>query len=713
SQRTHSYQKILIDTSKYTKDSVRGVFDALIKGAILVFFILLFFLRDIRPTLIVSLSIPISIFIAFFMMNSAGLTMNIISVGGLTLAVGMIVDNAIVVLENIFRHRERGEDAKTATIEGTKEVGSAIVASTLTTIAVFLPLVFSTGIAKIFFQEMAFTVTAALIASLAVALSLIPMVASRVLTGAGALSGRLYKLSQGFFNWLDERYLRIINWALGNKTIVYSFTIVLFFISLSLLFTGRVGTEFIPMGDSGELSFTLEMPRGTTVEVSEAATERIEAEIVKLVPELEVMRAQTGGEFFLVSGDPSIVDFTIRLVDLDKRKRSTEEVEQVLRRGLNGLIPGARLTFGTVGEMESHFMGGRPISIEITGDNLELTSAFADSVADLMARTSGCVDIDISRKGGKVEYTFEIDRQKAALYGLSTYQIGAQLRSRFEGALASTYRIRGNEFDIRVVADNTDFDGLDKISGINIQSPIGPVPLINLVTLKRGLGPVDIERKDRSRIVKVSCNISGRILGQVVADLNRELPRIPLPPGVNYKISGSAEQMGESFADLGTIMIIAVILVFLVMAAQFESLSDPFVIILSVPLAAIGAMWMLFFTNTTFNIESFLGLIMLAGIVVNNAIVYVTYAKILRGRGMDVTEAVIESGRTRLRPILMTAFTTVIGLIPMAIGMGSGAEMRYPLARAVIGGLLVATLLTLVFIPTFYHTFHRGRALNP
>ncbi|HID32486.1 MAG TPA: efflux RND transporter permease subunit, partial [bacterium (Candidatus Stahlbacteria)] len=261
-------QKILVDLSEYTKDSVRGVFDALIKGAILVFFILLFFLRDIRPTLIVSLSMPLSIFIAFFLMSAGGLTMNIISIGGLTLAVGMIVDNAIVVLENIFRHREKGEGSRTATIEGTKEVGSAVVASTLTTIAVFLPLVFTTGIANIFFKEMAFTVTVALIGSLAVALSLIPMVAFRALAGLGAISGRIYRASKRFFDYLDERYVGIINWALRNKVIVYSFTIILFIISLSLLFTGRVGSEFMPRADSGEISFTVELPRGTRAEIS-------------------------------------------------------------------------------------------------------------------------------------------------------------------------------------------------------------------------------------------------------------------------------------------------------------------------------------------------------------------------------------------------------------------------------------------------------------
>ncbi len=706
-------QQILMDISDYTKESVRGVFSALIKGAILVFLILLFFLRDIRPTLIVSLSMPISIFIAFFLMNSAGLTMNIISIGGLTLAVGMIVDNAIVVLENIFRHRERGEDARTATIEGTREVGSAVVASTITTIAVFLPLVFTTGIANIFFKEMAFTVTVALIASLAVALSLIPMVASRALAGIGAISGRIYQVSKRFFDYIDERYVGFINWALGNKPVVYSFTIILFIISLSLLFTGRVGTEFMPMADSGEISFMVELPRGTRAEISEAVSQRIEKEIIDLVPELKVMRSQTGGGFAWITGgagDPSIIEFHLRLVSLEKRRRSTKEIEDILRDRLNGLIPGTRITFGTTSPVEAQFIGGRPIVVEIVGENLELTSAFADSVAELMRRIKGCVDIDISRKTGKVEYALKIDHQKAALYGLSAYQIGSQLRSRFEGMVATTYRKEGNEFDVRILARDADYNDLDKIKGINIQSPMGPVPLINLVTLKKELGPVDIERKDRSRVVKVSCNLSGRTLGSVLGELERGLARIPMPPGVEYRITGSAEQMGESFRDLRTILIIAVILVYLVMAAQFESLGDPFVIILSVPLAVIGALWMLFFTNTTFNIESFLGIIMLSGIVVNNAIVYVTYTKILRERGMGLTEAVVESGRTRLRPILMTAFTTIFGLIPMAIGYGAGAEMRYPLARAVIGGLLVATFLTLIFIPTFYHTFHRREA---
>lgn len=704
---------LIFNQADFIMRSVKSTAQTLIFGAILAIIILFLFLGNFRSTLYMAVAIPIAVFFALFFMYFFNMSLNIISLGGLTVAIGMVLDSAIVVFEAIFRHKEQGQAPEEAACTGAGEVGTAITASTLTTVAVFLPLLLVTGLASIFFRQLALTVTFALVSSLIVALTIIPMLTVRF----GAVkrreerTGFSKKLGQ-FYEGVESVYTRLITWALGHrKTIIFG-TIAVFVVSLFLI--PFIGTELSPQMDQGEIVVNAEMPVGTNMWVTDSAVQKLEQIILEEVPEIEIMSTSIGaGEggfmsLFSATSGPHAAQIWLELVYREERTRSVKDIQRDLRPKIMNVVPGLKVTFG--GNEFEMFGGGSPIEVKIIGYDREKAQRLSDGLMEKMKDVEGLVDLESTVREGKPEYRLIIDRQKAANFGLTPYQIGQVLRSRIEGVVASQFRREGDEYDIKIMQDKKYHNNLKEIAAMTVTTPFGEVPLQNFIKDTVTVGPVQIDHEDNKRLVTITGGVEGRDMGSVAADVGQIVQATQIPADFTLEMGGGFEQQMETFRDLGFVILLAIVLVYMIMVGQFESFKEPFIIMFTIPLAVIGVLWMLFFTGTTINMQSLLGVLLLGGIVVNNAIVYITYTNQLRrGKGMSCIDAVIEAGRVRLRPILMTAFTTSFGLIPMALGIGAGNELRAPMARSVIGGLMVSTFLTLVFIPVLYTLFERKK----
>ncbi len=703
---------IMFNQADYITRSVRSTADTMVMGAILAILILFLFLGSVRSTIFVGVTIPITIFFSLFLMYLFRMTINIISLGGLTIAVGMVVDAAIVVFEAIHRHQERGADPQRAALEGTSEVGMAITASTLTTVAVFLPLLLVSGFASIFFTPLALTTSFALMSSLVVALTILPMLSAHFLkVRTEGQQGRFTRSLLSRYRRLEDVYGRIIDWALHHRKAVILGTIGVFLTSLVLI--PFIGTELSPDTDRGEINITAEMPVGTNLAMTDSAVAKLERIVLDNVPEIEILSSSIGSgsgftALFAGTAGPHSGQISILLVDREKRERSVWEIQRDLRPKM-GNIPGLKVRFG--GEhFAAMFGGGKPIEIKIIGYDVAKARRLSDSLMERLKGVKGLVDLETSLGDGKPELRLVIDRQKAANFGLTPYQIGQVLRSRIEGTVASRFRQAGDEYDIRIMVDRKHRDNLQKVRSMTIATPQGDVPLRNFVSDTISVGPVVLEHESNSRLVKVSGGVEGRDQGSVARDVRRVLASIARPPGFTVELAGGFEQMQTTFRDLGLVILLSLVLVYIIMVGQFESFREPFVIMFTIPLAIIGVLWMLFFSGTTISMQSLLGVLLLGGVVVNNAIVYIDYVNQLRRKaGMGLFDAAIEAGRVRLRPILMTALTTIFGLIPMALGVGAGNEIRAPMARSVIGGMLISTFLTLIFIPVVYTLFEKGK----
>jgi HAE1 family hydrophobic/amphiphilic exporter-1 len=703
---------IVFNSADFIIESVKSTFSTLIIGGLLAILILFLFLGNIRYTLYVAVAIPITVFFALLLMYLFNMSLNIISLGGLTVAIGMVLDSAIVVFEAIFRHRERGESGMKAASVGAQEVGTAITASTLTTVAVFLPLLLVTGFASFFFKELALTVTFALLSSLLVALTIVPMLASRFLRIRKEEVQRrgIGQRFRGFYERIEGRYTGLITWALAHRPAIFFGTLAIFILSLFLF--PFIGAEMSPSTDQGEIQIRAEMPIGTNLETTNEVVKQLEEIVTREVPEINILATSIGSgtgimSLFMGTSGPHAAQLYVELVGSERRDRSDKDIMRDLRPKLAG-IPGLNVYFSGGGMEE--FFGGSPIVVKIIGYDIEKARKISGELMDKLKEVKGLVDLESSLGEGKPEYRLIVDRQKAAQFGLTPYAIGAVLRSRIEGVVATQYREEGNEYDMRIMADEEFRNSLSKISSMTITTPMGEIPLQNFVKDTVAVGPVVIEHEDNLRVVKINANIEGRDQGSVAKDVQQVLDATVIPADFEVELSGGFEEMEQSFADIRFVILIALILVYMIMVGQFESFKEPFIIMFTVPLALIGVLWMLFFTGTTINMQSLIGILLLGGIVVNNAIVYIDYANQLRRKqGLPLEKAVIEAGKIRMRPILMTAFTTSFGLIPMALGLGSGNELRAPMARAVIGGLIVATFLTLVFIPTLYTMIERRR----
>jgi len=705
--------EIIMDQSKFIKKSIGNLSSAAIQGGILAILVLLFFLRSLRPTLIISLSIPFSIIACFVALYFAGLTLNMMSLGGLALAVGMLVDNSIVVLENVFRHREEGEPAKEGAIWGTREVTMPIIASTLTTIVVFLPIFFVPGVAGVLFREQALTVTLSLTVSLFIALTLVPLLASRLIVvrpnnPSEKIGSKIYQLVGTWLKSLDIRYQTILNWCLDHRRLTIIGIGSLFITSLFLVWPLRlVGTEFMPKIDQGRIEINLELPVGSRLEATEEVVKKVEKIVQADTPELKYVRSRigTGMGFGGQRVGSHTAQVGLELVDLKERNRSQWEIMAMLRKELRN-IPDVRINLGG-GQAGRMIMGlaGSPISVEIYGYEFEKAKQISEQVKEIVEDIPSVVDVETSFEEAKPEFQIYVNRKRAASLGLNVSSIAHTIQSNIYGEVATQFRQRGEEYPILVRLQESDRKDIEDVINIPIfVSQNKRIPLGTLAEVKPARGPVTINRKMQERLITVTADYAGRDLGSVTRDIGSRLKNIVLPQDFSIVMAGEAKEQRESFMWLGIALLGAIILVYMVMASQFESLLHPFLIMFTFPLAIIGVIWILFFSHTTFNIIAFIGVIILLGIVVNNGILLVDYTNLLRARGLGLRQAIVQGGRTRLRPVLMTALTTILAMIPMALGIGEGAELRYPLARAVVGGLAVATFFTLVFIPVLYAT---------
>ena len=708
------------DSADFIRTSINNVRDAVLIGAGLAIFVLLFFLRSISSTLIIGVAIPISVIATFALMYFNGFTLNTVSFGGLALGVGMLVDNAIVVLENIFRHRERGKQIEEAAVVGSREVAMAVTASTLTTIAVFVPVLFMAGVSAQTFQQLAWVVSFSLFCSLTVALTLVPMLCSRYLRareagGApqGALARRVAEAHEG----MSDRYGRAISWAVDHRRTVVLTAVGLLVCAFYL--AGFVGVELQPEVDEGQIRVNVELEPGTRVEITDAIMRRLGRTVREKVPEASYVMVEAGSNSTWRAEGTNRGQLRIDLVEQKLRQRSAAEIARTLRPMMQiepGMIVRTRVSSG----LFRRGMGeGDRLSVEVRGHEIEVAQKLAEQVQEAMASISGVTSAQVSRRPGMPEMLISVDRAKATSMGLSVSEVADTLETAIGGTRASFYREEGDEYDIVVRLQEKDRLKIGQVAQVPITLPNGrTIPAESIVRMRRQEGPVEITRSDQQRIVTVNGTIADRDLGGIVGDLRASLSQIEIPTGYELKFGGEYEEQQEAFLQMTFAAILALVLVYMVMAAQFESLRDPFIILFSIPLAFVGVVLVLFLTATTFNIQGFLGVIVLVGIVVNNAIVLVDYTnRLRRDEHCSVREAVITAGSRRLRPILMTTITTVLGLTPMALGIGEGGELQAPLARVIIGGLCTSTLITLVFIPVVYMTLEeraeRARARRP
>ncbi|MFA5911114.1 MAG: efflux RND transporter permease subunit [Vicinamibacterales bacterium] len=711
--------QVLDDQSKFIDRAIGSVTEHAMVGGLLVIAIIFLFLRDIKSTLIICTSIPVSVIGTFALLYFGGYTLNTLTFGGLALGIGMIVDAAIVVLENTYRHLEMGKDRVTAAIDGSEEVWSAILASTLTHIAVFVPMLFLTGVSSIMFGQLAAVVSFSLAMSLLVAVTIVPVLCSRMLdaphtshAGAGVMAG-LNRKVDGALDRLDEFYARMLHKALEHRPTVFAVGFALFAVAMVLL--PRIGFEFQPQTDEGEITVDAELAVGSRIEKTEAVLIGLEEKIRQVVPEATMLITQAGGGGGgFGGGSTHRGNVNVRLVPRDERSRTNEAIAMQLRRDLSG-IPGvivrARPSGGQNQMMRGMGGGGGDgrMSIEILGHDLETSKNIAQDLKAMLDTTPGIADSRLQREEGRPELAVRVDRDKAALLGLTVTGVANTIRTNVAGTQAAMFRDAGNEYPIIVRLREEDREEVAEVGDVLLNTPSGQVlPAKNVMIIDRDTGPVSIERKNQERVQRVNAETE-TTLSEAVDAVRARMGEINVPKDFAVGFGSEVEEQAKSFNELRLVLILAIVLVYTVMASQYESLKDPFIIIFSIPLAAIGVVGMLMATGTPFSMQAYIGVIMLAGIVVSNAILLVDYTNTLRHRDKMPLRAAIElAGRHRLRPILMTSACTALGLVPMALGIGEGAELQAPLARVVIGGLLTSTLITLVFVPAMYTLFEEG-----
>lgn len=695
---------VVQDQAEFIQEAIKELRDNAIVGGFLAVFILLVFLKNLASTLIIAVAIPISIIGTFALIYFGKLTINMMTLGGLALGVGMMVDNAIVVLENTYRLRQEGASLADAARDGASEVGMAITASTLTTMVAFLPVVFTRGLAAQIFRELSLTVSFSLLVSLFVALTLVPMLCSRFLRlrkketameeGPGNAEG-------GFYSAFRGRYRQVLGWALAHKKTVFFLTLLVFVGTLFLI--PRIGMEFIPPMDQGEFFVNIQMPRGSMLVETAAVVEEVDA-VLAGIPEIETIMVSVGagGGPGFGGSSPDQANYIVRLQE--NRRRPVEEVVEEVRRGVAS-ITGATISAYSATTMFGG-MGAQRLSLKIKGDDFTTLEEIANDLVELLKQVEGAREVTSSLEIGRPELRLVVDRAKASAWGLNAYTIAAQVRTAIEGTTATKLRIDGQEYDVLVRLRRDDLPKIDDLYALTVSTPLGAaVPLREVTSFITMQGPVSIRREDQQRVVTVSAGVAGTDLGSVSQEFLRIANSYPLPPRYSLEIGGEAQEMYEAFGELFLALLLAALFVYMIMAAQFESFVHPFTIMSTVPLAAIGVIWALFITGHNLSVVSIIGLIMLVGIAVNNGIVLVDYINNLRRRGMKLNEAIVEAGSIRLRPILMTSLTTILALVPMSLGIGEGAEMSASMGVAVIGGMTTSTILTLIITPVIYAVF--------
>ena len=703
----------VINQGNFIERSIANVSSSVLYGGSLAVLVLLFFLRNVRSTVVISLAIPISVVATFALVYFAGFTLNLMTLGGLALGVGMMVDSSIVVLENIHRrHKEDGLSAVEASVEGAIEVGPAIIASTITTLVIFLPVVFIQGVSGVLFRELAYVIGFSLICSLVVALSLVPMLSSKLLRDrhapTGGLAGSITRLADAVFTALDETYRDFLRWVLRHRVLTVFVTLLVLAGSLALY--PRIGTEFMPPSDEGEVRIEGEMEIGTRLGIVDRQARRMEAIVLDAVPEKVAWVTTVGASGWSV-GDGATGEIRLSLVPSAERARSNVDIADDLRERLEGKIAGMRIrTRAPQGQflLERILGGDDGLTVEIRGYELGTLGLLADQALEAMSTVGGLIDLDINIDEGIPQRELTVDRAKAADVGVSVRDIVEAIETSVAGSRAGEFRPKGSAYRILVQLAGARQMSIDEILDLTVRNAAGEdIALRNVLATEAGKGPTVIRRKDQQRYIEITADIAGRDLGSVAEEIEAALATIARPAGYELLLAGSVEEQRRATREMTVSFVLALVLVYMVLACQYESLRDPVIVMCSVPLAAIGVLITLFVTDTTLNINSYIGCIMLGGIVVNNAILLVDQTGQIRLRdGLHTNDAIAEAGRRRLRPILMTSLTTMLGLTPLALGIGEGADAQAPLARAVIGGLASSMLTTLVLIPAVYSFFH-------
>ncbi len=699
------------DQSHFITKSASETINSGIIGAILAALMIFLFLIDLRPTIIISLAIPFSVIMSFTVLYFLGYSLNMMTLAGIALGVGMLVDAAVVVVENIFRHEELGEDRYSAAISGTEEVWTAISASTLTNIVVFLPLIYIGGLIGQFTKPLAVTVTVTLLASLLVAITIIPVMTSSYITQSVALK----KMRKRYwFTTVREFYRKLLtNFVLPKRGLVLIGAIVLFLASIPLL--KFIDKEFMSPMDMGTAIISIELPPATNLKETEHYVDQI-IDIAKEYPEVQRVLAIGGssgtGMMFGTSQGSNSATLLIRLVDAAKRKKSAMQIaNEILQKA--PVYQGA--TVKSMDLVNTLFFGGagKPVEISLYGEDLEELSSLANTVAEEIGKIKGITGVEISLKKAKPELRINILRDKAAYFGLTPIQIQRELQIALQGMTTTKLRLRGKDYNLVLKADTTYLkENVEKLYYFPILTPTGAViPLKEIADFSYDYGPVQIDHENQSRVIKVLADIQGRKKSEVFAEIRDRLFKLSLPEGYSLQIKGEFEQVQDMIKNLGISILAAIVLVYMILAAQLESLKDPIIIMLTIPLAFIGVILALWISGTTISVSSMVGALILVGVVVNQAIVMLTFYKELREKGIDPLEAVIQGSVTRLRPVLITNLTTIFGLIPMALsGHTEGGALRQPLAVAMIGGLTASTIMTFFVVPVIYTYFEKIKA---
>ena len=711
---------VVVDTSDNIRNTIASLEETVLYALLFVMIVVFVFLGRWRATMIIVITIPVSLIASFIYLFATGNTLNIVSLSALSISIGMVVDDAIVVLENVTTHIERGADPKQAAVHGTNEVAISVIASTLTLIAVFFPLTLVTGMTGVLFRQLGWMVTIMMIISTTCALSLTPMLCSQWLRRVNH-HGKLYTIFftpiERALDRFDDGYARLLHRVVSHRGVTIIICLGIFVGSIFLM--KFVGTEFFPTQDNARIGVSLELPIGARVDQAEEVMQRLDTMWRAKYPEIKVQTytvgpASSDNTYASLSDNGAhIISMNVSLTDPGDRKRGIQEIADGMRKDLSREFPEFKKMQVDVGGGRGAGMGGQStVDFEIYGYDFEQTDTVAQELRKILMGIPGTADVTISRSDYQPEYQVDFDREKLALYGLNLQTAAMYLRNRINGATSSQFREDGEEYDIKVMYEPDSRTQISDIENITLYTPTGgAVKLKELGTVVQRFTPPTIERKDRERLITVSAVVDGVPMDQIVTEAELKIDELHLPSGITIGLAGSYEDQQDSFKDLLTLGVLIIILVYIVMAAQFESLTYPGIIMTSLLFAFSGVFIILWLTGHTLNVMSMIGAIMLIGIVVKNGIVLIDYIILDRERGMSIRRAVIHAGKSRLRPVVMTTLTTILGMVPMAVGSGQGSEMWRPMGVAVIGGLTFSTILTLLFVPVLYCVF-AGRGVK-
>ena len=704
--------ELIFEGSQEITDAIDSLSETVLYAFLFVVLVVMIFLGRWRATLIICMTIPVSLICSFIYLFATGSTLNIISLSSLSIAIGMVVDDAIVVLENITTHIERGSSPKEAAIYATNEVWLSVIATTLVVVAVFMPLTMVPGMAGILFRELGWIVSIVVCVSTTAAITLTPMMSAYLLRREGGVHdyrglGVIYKPVDRALAWLDAAYARALGWVVGHRRISVFSMMGLFVLSLGLI--TQVPTEFFPPSDNSRIAATVRLEQNLSVEYTARIARQIDSILYAEFPEVRLVSASAGANssdnaFAAMQTTGShIINYNIRLAEVETRDRSIYTISDLLRRKLDR-IPEIREYTVTPGGQMGNMSGSSTVDIKVFGHNMELTNAIATDLRDRMAQLEGTRDVRLSREDLRPEYNVVFDRDRLSYYGMNSATASQAVRNRIDGLVASKYREDGDEYDIVVRYAEPFRTRVEDIENITLHNAQGrPVKLREVGRVQEEFAAPEIQRENRQRVITVESSLgAGVALGDVVAEAQRLIDDYPLPDGVDLELGGTVEDQGDAFSDLGMLFVLIILLVYIVMATQFESLKFPFIIMFTIPFACTGVFLALWMTSTPLSLIALIGAIMLVGIVTKNGIVMVDYMNLLIERGAEVSEAVVAGGKSRLRPVLMTSFTTILGMLPLAIGTGAGSETWQPMGIAVIGGLTFSTILTLFIVPALY-----------